>query len=92
MNVLSSIRPLLGNKAPRWTDETKTECGCDLCQHWFPLIEHIGAQLDESGKKMLNEFVMQWFVYSENLAIAESKLSGEWSGWEEMKNFKPKYK
>ena len=57
---LSVIRPLLGDKAPRWTDETQTKCGCDLCNHWSPMIAHIKNQLDENGKELLNELVNEW--------------------------------
>jgi hypothetical protein len=86
---LRPIRPLLGDKAPRWTDETKTRCGCDFCQHWVPLIEHINAQLTDEGKKLLNELVDQWMNESEDLNVAEAKLDGSWPGWGAMKDFKP---
>jgi hypothetical protein len=86
---LPPICPLLYNKAPRWTDETKTECGCDFCQHWHPLIKHLQAQLDDEGKKLLNELVEQWMNESQDLEVDEAKLAGDWPGWEAMKNFKP---
>lgn len=87
---LPVIRPLLGEKAPRWTDETHTECGCDLCQHWSPLIEHIRYQLDDKGKELLEELVNHWGNQSDDLGVANAKLDGTWPGWEDMKNFKPK--
>lgn len=88
---LRSIRPLLGDKAPRWTDDTQTECGCDFCQHWSPLIDHIKAQLNEDGKKLLNELVEHYMYESEDGAVAEAKLAGDWPGYEELKNFKPNH-
>lgn len=82
----------MGDKAPRWTDDTKTVCGCDFCQHWSPLIASIEAQLDDSGKKLLDELVNDWIHVGEDLCVANSKLEGVWPGWEEMKNFKPNHK
>jgi hypothetical protein len=87
---LPIIRPLLGDKAPRWADETHTKCGCDLCQHWNPLIAQIEAQLDDNGKKLLEELVNDWMHNNDDLGVANAKLEGNWPGWEEMKNFKPK--
>ncbi len=86
---LRPIRPLLGDKAPRWTDETQIKCGCDFCQHWSPLIEHVNAQLNEDGKKLFNELVEHWMYESEDRAVAEAKLAGHWPGYEELKNFRP---
>lgn len=86
---MKPIRPLLGDKAPRWTDETQTECGCDHCQHWSPLIDRISSQLDEEGKKLLEELVSDWMHQSDDLGVANAKLDGEWPGWEAMKDFKP---
>ena len=88
---LPAIRPLLGKKAPRWTDETQTECGCDSCQHWSPLIQHLEAKLDEEGRKLLAELVEDREYARMDLDLAEAKLEGSWPGWEEMKNFKPKF-
>lgn len=86
---LPAIRPLLGDKAPRWTDETQTECGCDSCQHWSPLIQHIEAQLDERGRELLKELVEDREYAHMDLDLAECKLNGSWPGWEKMKDFKP---
>lgn len=88
-NPLRVIRPLLGDAAPRWTDETQTECGCDFCQHWSPLIDHIDSQLDVNGKKLLEELVTDWMYKCEDRDVANAKLEGSWPGWEEMKKFKP---
>ena len=85
------IRPLLYDKAPRWTDETETECGCDFCQHWSPLIEHVNAQLNEEGKTLFNELVTQWMNESDELSYVTAKLNGSWPGWEKMKDFQPEY-
>ncbi len=89
MSGLRPIRPLLHDKAPRWTDETETHCGCDFCQHWSPLIEHLNAQLNEEGKKLLDELVTDWLYQSDDLGMANGKLAGDWPGWEAMKGFKP---
>lgn len=88
---LPTIRPLLGDKAPRWTDATETKCGCDHCQHWSPLLDHLLAQLDERGKELLNELVGDWMNQSDDLCLANAKLAGDWPGWEKMKEFKPNH-
>ncbi len=87
---LRPIRPLL-ESPPRWTDETKTHCGCNHCQHWSPLIDHIEAQLDAEGNKLLRELTDHWGYQNEDLAVANAKLEGDWPGWEQMKHFKPTY-
>ena len=76
---LPVIRPLLGDKAPRWTDETRTKCGCDFCNHWIPLVVHIEDQLDKNGKELLNELVNEWMHTREDLDFANAKLDGSWS-------------
>ncbi len=83
--ALPEIHPLLGDKAPRWTDETQTKCGCDLCQHWLPLIAHIRAQLNEEGNHLLNELVDQWMNDAMDKDVAEAKLNGTWPGYEHIK-------
>ena len=87
---LPPIRPLMGDKAPRWTDETQTECGCDFCQHWHPIIQHIRAKLDGEELKLFDEFAEDWDNKWEDLCYAEARLYGTWPGWEAIKNFKPK--
>ncbi len=89
MPDLPPILHLRHDKAPRWTDETKTHCGCDHCQHWSPLIDHLNAQLNEEGKKLLDELVTHWMHQSDDLGAANGKLAGDWPGWEAMKNFEP---
>lgn len=86
---LPPIRPRQFDKAPRWTDDTQTKCGCDFCQHWDPLIEHIRAQLNDEGKKLLDELVNQWLSESQDLEVDEAMLNGTWPGWEAMRYFKP---
>lgn len=86
---LPTIRPLLGDKAPRWTDETETKCGCDQCQHWSPLIEHIASELSAERHRLLNDLVEDWVNTREELSLANAKLDGSWPGWEAMKGFKP---
>lgn len=78
---LPAIHPLLGNKAPRWADKEETQCGCDLCRHWSPLIQHVGEQLDQNGKSLFSELVNDWLEQGTDLDIAESKLAGTWPGW-----------
>lgn len=87
--ALPPIHPLLGDKAPRWTDETMTECGCDQCQHWFPLIEHIRSELSPARRALLDDLISEWMHQSEDLSVANAKLEGSWPGWEALKEFKP---
>jgi len=87
--ALPAIRPLLGDKAPRWTDETQTKCGCDQCQHWSPLITHIASELSPERRALLDELVGDWMHQSDDLCMAEAKLAGDWPGWEAVKGFKP---
>lgn len=86
-----TIRPLLGDAAPRWTDETKTECGCDSCQHWSPISAHIRAQLDENGRKLFDEMSEHYGHIEMDLDVANAKLDGSWPGWEALKGFKPEF-
>lgn len=86
---LPTIHPLLGDKAPRWTDEAETKCGCDQCQHWSPLIQHIGSELSAERHRLLNDLVEDWVNTREELSLANAKLDGSWPGWEAMKGFKP---
>lgn len=79
--TLPTIHPLRGDKALRWTDETKTKCGCDHCQHWSPLVEHLEAQLNEKGRKLLAELTTNWMNAGEERDVAEAKLAGTWPGW-----------
>ena len=88
--ALRPIRPLLGDKAPRWIDvEGKSKCGCDFCQHWSPLIDHIDSELSPERRELLNELTDEWMNLREELSVANSKLDGSWPGWEAMKDFKP---
>lgn len=87
---LPTIRPLIENP-PRWTDGTETECGCNWCQHWYPIIKHIEAQLDEEGKKLFNELGEHYDHVEMDGDVAQAKLDGGWPGWEKMKDFKPDY-
>ncbi len=82
MSDLPTIHPLRHDKATRWTDETQTECGCDYCQHWSPLIAHLDAQLNEEGRKLLDELVCDWMNQSDDVGAANAKLEGTWPGWE----------
>ena len=90
MNILRPIKPLRGEHATRWTDETQTECGCDWCQHWSPLIDHIRAQLDPEGKKLLEELVTHYEYIEMDAGVANAKLEGTWPGWENIVDFTPK--
>ncbi len=79
---LPTIHPLRGDKATRWADEAQTKCGCDFCLHWYPLIQHLEAQLDERGRKLLNQLVENWMHQSDDFGVANAKLEGNWPGWE----------
>lgn len=88
---LPVIRPRLGDIITSdWTDETQKKCGCDLCTRWGPLTARIEYQLDKNGKELLNELINEWMHNREDLDVANAKLDGNWPGWEDMKNFKPK--
>lgn len=89
---LPTIHPLQ-NDPPRWAvgdeNDPNRKCGCNWCRHWSPLLQHIEAQLNEEGKKLLNEYVTFVEQEIEDGHVAQAKLNGDWPGWEILKGFHP---
>jgi hypothetical protein len=77
--TLPTIHPLAAEPLGRGPNG---ECLCNHCRHWHPLIEHLEAQLNEEGRKLLRELTDHWMDDEEDLDVAEAKLNGTWPGWE----------
>jgi len=63
----------------------KTTCDCEWCVKWSPLFRRMGNQISEPDRVMLDEYLLKQANDSDELCCANSKLSGEWPGWEWMK-------
>ena len=64
------------------------KCQCSLCVKWAPLHRRIRAKLRGKDLAMFDEYVMLEMQQADDLGSALAKLSGDWPGWEAMKNFK----
>lgn len=62
------------------------KCQCDICTKWGPLHRRIMAKLGHKDRKLFEEYVLMEWAQSDALGAAGAKLSGEWPGWEWMKD------
>ena len=64
-------------------------CLCNWCRHWSPLLDNVLEQLDENGKKLLEEYIQFTDYEMETGSVDAAKLAGDWPGWEDLKGYNP---
>ncbi len=85
--LLPTIYPLRGDGGP--PRDIQGNCLCNHCRHWSPLLTHVNAQLNDEGRKLLDEYVSYTMETMESNDVDLARLNGEWPGWECLKGFSP---
>lgn len=65
--------------------KTEKQCNCEWCVKWSPLLRRVSEKLEPDDKALFEEFLLMHANDSDELCSANSKLEGDWPGWEWMK-------